>query len=59
MFTSKGKQKLSDTFESEGEDFVEDGTVLECNLGCVISQCVDTKQLRSPNKWSQAMTNHN
>ena len=28
-------------------------TVLEHNLGCMISQCVDAKQLSSPTKWSQ------
>ena len=33
--------------------------VLEHNLGCSISQHVDAKQLRSPTKQSQAMTNHN
>ena len=33
--------------------------VLEHNLGCAISQHVDAKQLSSPTKWSQAMTNHN
>ena len=28
-------------------------------LGCAISQHVDAKQLSSPTKQSQAMTNHN
>ena len=29
------------------------GSVLEHNLGCMISQHVDAKQLSSPTKWSQ------
>ena len=33
--------------------------VVEHSLGCVISQHVDVKQLSSPTKQSQAMTNHN
>ena len=33
-------------------------SVLEHSLGCAISQHVDAKQLSSPTKQSQAMTNH-
>ena len=33
--------------------------VLEHNLGCAISQCVDAKQFKSSNQAVTAMTNHN